>query len=260
MEEVLRHAAELGYDGVELAPFTLARVITELSQERRRQIRDAAKRAGIEICGLHWLLAKTSGFHLTHPEASVRRATAEYLCELVECCAELRGKVMVLGSPQQRNVPAGVDAEQAREWAASTLTNAVRRAEERAVTICFEPLAATETNFINTAAEAVAFAERMASPAMKIVLDVKAMCAEGRPIPEIVLESGRSTAHFHANDQNLKGPGFGEIDFRPIASALRQIAYRGYVSVEVFDFSDGAETIAEKSLRYLRSVFDAECI
>jgi sugar phosphate isomerase/epimerase len=151
---------------------------------------------------------------------------------------------------------ADVSSEQAREWACGTFRDAVAVAEQRGVTICFEPLAPAETNFINTAAEALEFVQRLPSPAFKIILDVKAMCSEQKPIPQIIRESRPHFAHFHANDKNLKGPGFGNVDFRPIAASLNEVGYDGFVSVEVFNFDEGAETIAAKSLEYLRTVFD----
>lgn len=255
IEAVMAYAAGIGYDGIELAPFTLARTVTEISPARRRQIRDSAARLGIEICGFHWLLARTEGLHLSHLDCAVRERTGKYLCALVDCCADFGGKVLVLGSPQQRNILSGVTPEQAWEWATVTVTDAVRRAEERAVVLCLEPLAPAETNFINSAAQAIRFVQQFNSPAMQIVLDVKAMCAEPGPIPEIIRQSWPRFAHFHANDSNLKGPGFGNVDYRPIAAALKEVGYAGYISVEVFQFEEGPEEIATRSLEYLRKVF-----
>jgi sugar phosphate isomerase/epimerase len=254
-EAVLEHCARIGYDAIEIAPFTLAKTAGDITPAHRRQIRDTAAGRGIEICGLHWLLARTEGFHLNHPEAAIRRRTSDYLCELVNCCADLGGKTLVLGSPQQRNRLPGVTDHAAWEFAAETLTGPVRRAEERGTVICLEPLAPAETNFINTAAEAIRSAGQFNSAAMKIVLDVKAMCSEAQPIPEIIRQSAPHFAHFHANDKNLKGPGFGDVDFRPIAGALRETGYDGYVSVEVFNFDEGPEIISARSLEYLRASF-----
>jgi sugar phosphate isomerase/epimerase len=97
--------------------------------------------------------------------------------------------------------------------------------------------------------------EQFHSPNFKIILDVKAMCTEAKPIPQIIGESCPHFAHFHANDKNLKGPGFGDVDFKPIAAALKQVGYDGYVSVEVFNFDEGPEVIASKSLEYLEATF-----
>lgn len=252
---VFEHCARLGYDAVELAPFTLAKLVGDVTAAERRTIRETAARCGIEICGLHWLLARTKGFHLCHSDAAIRKRTSAYLCELVDCCADLGGRILVLGSPQQRNRPPELTAAEAWDLATETLAGAVRRAEKRGAVICFEPLSPSETNFINTAAEAIRFAGQFKSAAMKIVLDVKAMCSEGQPLPDIIRQSAPHFAHFHANDKNLKGPGFGEVDFRPIAAALRETGYKGCVSVEVFDYEDGAEMIASRSLDYLRATF-----
>jgi sugar phosphate isomerase/epimerase len=174
----------------------------------------------------------------------------------VEFCGDLGGQFMVVGSPKQRNILEGVSPEQAWDWAAAAFRQPVRRAEDREVTICFEPLAPSETNFINTAADAIRLTEQVQSPRFKIILDVKAMSSEARPIPQIIAESWPHFAYFHANDKNLKGPGFGEIDFKPIAAALKQVGYDGYVSVEVFNFEEGPEAIASRSIQYLRQVFD----
>jgi sugar phosphate isomerase/epimerase len=81
------------------------------------------------------------------------------------------------------------------------------------------------------------------------------MCSEAKPIPQVIRETWPNFAHFHANDQNLKGPGFGEVDYKPIAAALKEVGYQGYVSVEVFSFDEGAEAIATRSLEYLKRVF-----
>jgi sugar phosphate isomerase/epimerase len=255
-EAVLEYCAKLGYDGLEIAPFTLAKTAGEISPRQRRRLRQAAASAGVEICGLHWLLARTEGLCLNHPDAAVRERTGRYLCDLVDCCADLGGRALVLGSPQQRNILPGLTAQQAWDLAAQTLADAVLRAESRGAVICLEPLSPAETNFINTAAEAIRFARQFNSAAMKIILDVKAMCSEPEPIPHIIRQSWPHFAHFHANDKNLKGPGFGDVDFGPIAAALGQTGYDGWVSVEVFKFDEGPEAIASRSLEYLRRTFN----
>jgi sugar phosphate isomerase/epimerase len=256
LEDVFAHAAKLGYAGVEIAPFTLANSVTEISATERQRIRNLAARNNITVVGLHWLLVKPEGLYLNHPDAGIRSHTANYFVELVDCCADFGGTIMVVGSPKQRNVLAGVSQQQAWDWTTQTFRDAVKRAEDRGVTICFEPLSPAETNFINTAAEAIDFVQSFQSPAFKIILDVKAMCSETKPIPQIIRASQPHFAHFHANDRNLKGPGFGDVDFKPIAAALREAKYDGFVSVEVFKFDEGAAIIAGQSLEYLRSIFD----
>jgi sugar phosphate isomerase/epimerase len=161
----------------------------------------------------------------------------------------------VVGSPKQRNVMDGVTYEQAWKWATEVFIPAVKRGEARGVTICFEPLAPVETNFVTTAAEGIRFAKQFNSRAMSVILDVKAMSSEPKPIQQIIRESRGDFVYFHANDPNLKGPGFGEMDFKPIAAALRDVGYDGVVSVEVFKFEEGPDVIAGQSLAYLKRTF-----
>jgi sugar phosphate isomerase/epimerase len=257
IDETLNRAADIGYQAVEIAPFTLASTVTEVPTSERTRIRDIAARAGIAICGIHWVLVQTEGMHLTHPDPSVRRRTSRYIGDLVEFCADIGGRTIVLGSPKQRQRMEGVTEAEAWEWAAATLGEGVRRAEERGIILCIEPLAPSETNFLNTAEDAVRFAAQFASRSMKIVLDVNAMSSESKPVPQIIRESWPHFAHFHANDSNRKGPGFGDVQFPPILKALREVGYDGYVSVEVFDFEEGPETIATRSLKCLRQ---SQCV
>lgn len=244
-----------GYDAIEIAPFTLAKSVTDISVAERKRIAAMAQDHGLEISGIHWVLVQTEGMHLIHPDPTVRCRTADYFCHLVDFCADIGGKFVIVGSPKQRNVPPNVSTQQAWGWAASALRKSVTQAKERDVTLCFEPLAPSETNFINTAAEAIYFTQQFDSPHCKAILDTKAMCSESKSIPQIVRESWPHFAYFHANDKNLKGPGFGDVDFHPIAAALREVGYNGYVSVEVFNFEEGPEVIASKSIEYLKQTF-----
>lgn len=255
LRDTFEFAARTGYDAVEIAPFTIAKSVTDVSAEQRREIKELAAQSGIAISGIHWVLVQTEGLHLTHPDAAVRERTGRYFCDLVDFCGDLGGQFIIVGSPKQRNLENGVSFEQGWHWATAVFRDAVMRAEQRGITICFEPLAASETNFINTAAQAIEFVRQLNTPHFKIILDVKAMCSEELPIPEIIKNSWPHFAYFHANDKNLKGPGFGDVDFAPIGAALRSVGYQGYASVEVFKFDEGPQVIATKSLETLKRTF-----
>lgn len=255
LQDAMLFAKEAGYDGIELAPFTLAKYVTDISESERSKIRDTAKKIGIDIVGIHWVLVQADGMYLTHPDKEVRKRTSEYFCELVDFCSDVGGRVIVVGSPRQRNVMDGVNYQQAWKWATEVFKQPVELAFERGVVICLEPLSPAETNFINTAQEAIEFLNQFNNPAFRLILDVKAMCSETKPITQIIKESSEYLAHFHANDKNLKGPGSGDVDFHPIAQALKEIGYNNYVSVEVFKFDEGAKEIATRSIQYLKNVF-----
>ncbi len=253
-EKIFKLAAECGYRGVEIAPFTIDPDVRKITPQTRAQLRQQAGQSGVELVGLHWLLSKTEGFHLTSSDAAVRRETAAYLIELGRFCHDLGGKVMVFGSPKQRNLLPGVSRAEGLKYALEVLRSVLPTLADLGVILALEPLSPRTTNFMTTAAEAVELAEMVDSPNCRLLLDCLAMNSEGVPLPDLIRRHGQWLVHFHANDPNSRGPGMGKLDFLPIFQALRDVDYRGWVSVEVFDTSPGGETIARQSIEYMRQV------
>jgi sugar phosphate isomerase/epimerase len=250
-EKAFAFARELGYTGIEFAPFTMNTNAREITAQRRREVRQQAEAAGLEVVGLHWLLAFTEGYYLTTPDPEVRRNTSEYLGDLARLCSDLGGRVMVLGSPKQRNLLPGVTLDQAMEYAADVLRRAMPVIEECGVVLAVEPLGPEEGDFLLTAEEGIELIRLVDSPRCRLHLDVKAMSSESRPVPDIIRSSAAYLEHFHANDPNRRGPGMGDVDFLPILAALGEIGYQGWVSVEVFDYTPGVEALARDSIQYL---------
>src|SRR5258708_26505273 len=93
--------------------------------------------------------------------------------------------------------------------------------------------------------------ERIDHPNFALHQDVKAMTAEAVTVPDLIRKFAKWTRHFHANDPNRRGPGFGDTDFHPIFRALQESGYRGWVSVEVFDYSPDPDAIARSSIHYM---------
>ena len=247
-------AAACGYTGLEVAPFTLCGLATDLGPAARAEIGRTIVRSGLECVGLHWLLAKTEGFHVAHPDADVRRRTVDYLGALARLCRDLGGGVLVFGSPKQRSLLPGVSPEAAVGHLHETFSRLVPALEKTDTVLALEPLSPAETDVLTTAAETCRLIDRIGSPHVRLHLDVKAMDSEELPVPEIIHASARHLEHFHANDPNLQGPGFGTVDFQPIVAALTEISYAGWVSVEVFDYAPGPERLARESLSYMQRV------
>ena len=253
--EQCRIIADVGYTGIEVAPFSISDDLASVPAATLSEMKNTASDCGLEIIGLHWLLAKTNGLYLTSPDADVRTATVDYLKLLADTCAALGGRVLVFGSPQQRNLLAGVTTEQAMDYAAEVFRAAMPTFQEHDVVLCMEPLTKKETDFINTCADAVSLMKIVDHPSFVLHQDVKAMLgAESDSVPELIHRHHDICGHFHVNDTNLLGPGMGETDYHPILKALLDVSYQGWVSVEVFDYSPGAEKIAKKSMDYLKQV------
>ena len=245
--------AATGYDGIELAPYTLAGRVDEISPAARRELAAIAGDLGLAITGLHWLLAQPPGLQLLAPDAATRSRTIDHLRSLVDLCADLGGRVMVFGSPYQRSRPEGVSPAVAQAWAVDAFRQVGDAAAARGVTLCLEALPADLTNVLTTNAEVAAFVAALAHPHVGMMVDVKSMSSERMPIVDNLRTWAGRFAHVHANDANGRGPGFGTVDFRPVLVTLQDQGYEGFVSVEVFDFTGGAELIAARSLEYLRA-------
>jgi D-psicose/D-tagatose/L-ribulose 3-epimerase len=245
-------AAALGYDGLEVAPFTLG-------EASSADLRRAASDAGIAISGLHWLLRQPEGLSITSSDAAVRARTLEAMRRQIQLCAELGGSVLVHGSPAQRRLPPGEEAA-ARERGIEAFATVAAHAQAAGVVYCIEPLAAPEADFIHTVAEAAAIVQAIGQPALRTMLDCCAAArAEAEPVPAVLarwLPTGL-LAHVQVNDPNLRGPGQGALAFADILRTLRQHGYAGWVAVEPFDYHPDGPLAAARAIGYLRGLMEA---
>lgn len=253
-------AAALGYQGLEVAPFTLAADPLAISDAQARGFARIAADHGLAITGLHWLLVAPAGLSIVSSDAAVRERTASAMVRLVELCAAMGGRYLVHGSPKQRSVPAGESPDTARERALGCFAQAARAAERCGVTYCLEPLARAETDFVNTVAEGVAIVDAVGSPAFRTMLDCSAAGqAEAEPVEALIRRwwpTGK-LAHVQLNDPNRRAPGQGAMRFAPILAALREVGYGGALAVEPFDYVPDGPGCAARAIGYLRGVLEA---
>ncbi|HET8726507.1 MAG TPA: sugar phosphate isomerase/epimerase family protein [Alphaproteobacteria bacterium] len=258
-ERQCAYAAMLGYDGLEIAPFTLADDPRSLTDGRAAEVRRVAADHGLRITGLHWLMLAPDGLSITDADPVVRQSTEDVLKSLVDLCAALDGAVLVHGSPKQRNLP--VDgAGDARKRAIDYFAAAGAAAGRAGVTYCVEPLAPRETNFINTVEEAVSILEAVGEPALKTMVDTaSAGVAEALSVPELLdrwLPTGH-IAHIQVNDTNRRGPGQGKDRFAPIFAALRRNGWDRVVAVEPFEYLPDGPACAARAIGYIRGLLEA---
>ncbi len=256
-EDQCRFASELGYAGLEVAPFTLSGNPHILPAEERVRLRRAAEKSGIEITSLHWLLLVPEGLSITSPDRDVRERTLGVMSGLVNLCSDLGGRTLVHGSPGQRNFSG--DRDDAMAWAAELFSRAAEEAGKAGVVYCIEPLTDKETNFVNTIAEAVELVEKVGSPYFRTMLDTKAASgAEKETITELIhkwVPSGM-IRHVHLNDPGLSAPGQGELRFRDILAALEVSDYQGVLAVEPFDYFPDGRSQAARAIGYLQGVLE----
>ena len=253
-------AAAVGYDGLEVAPFTLADDPLALSASRVAGVRRAAADAGVAITGLHWLLVKPEGLSVTSPDRAVRARTIDAMRRLVDLCAALGGRYLVHGSPAQRRTPEGTDLASARARIAEALAAAARSAQDAGVLYLIEPLPRDETDQINTLDEAVALVREVGSPALATMLDAKsAALSEHTAAPDLLdrwLPQG-VIRHVQLNDRNRRGPGQGTDRIAPIVAALLRNGYDGDVAVEPFEYVPDGPACAARAAGYVRGLLEA---
>jgi sugar phosphate isomerase/epimerase len=251
------YAAAVGYDGLELAPYTVSAEPHRLPSPERARLRRVAADAGVPITGLHWLLVTPPGLSITSPDDGVRARTVEVMRGLVELCADLGGRYLVHGSPRQRAVADGEDQAAALGRARECWAAAAEAAGAAGLLYCIEPLGRAATRVVNTVEEAVAVVREVDHPALRAMIDTSAAAAtEDEPVPAVLdrwLPTGL-IGHVHLNDPNRRGPGEGELQFAPILRALAEGGYCGMAAVEPFVYEPDGPGCAARAIGYVRGV------
>jgi D-psicose/D-tagatose/L-ribulose 3-epimerase len=259
LERQCEMAAHLGYEGLEIAPFTLSSSPEKISTAEARRIRAAVEAAGLVVTGLHWLLVKPEGLSLTDPDPAVRVRTLEVMTRLTALCAELGGAVLVHGSPKQRQIATGETHAVALARLQDGLAQAAEAAAEAGVIYCIEPLSRQETSVVNTIAEAAELVRSIGHPQLRTMIDCSAAgLTEGESVPALIdrwLPTGL-IAHIQVNDPNRRGPGQGEMKFAKILSALKRQRYAGTLAVEPFDYVPDGPGVAAFAAGYLRGLLE----
>ena len=248
---------EAGYTGVEIAAFTLVEEsVNELSAQQRQQMVKDMQNAGIKCVRLHWLLAPPpQGLHFTTPDTEVRQRTVAYLNDLIDFCGDLGGPVMIFGSPKQRNT-VGISVDEAKQYFAEGLASVADHAQERNVKILIEPLDTSQTDVVNTMAEAVQIVNKINHPAIQTMFDFHNTPDETEPFDVLVKKYYDHIYHVHVQEMDGKHLGTGDAvtEFVPTFQLLKDLNYNKWVSLEVFDFSPGGRTIAQESMRVLKEI------
>ena len=259
--EVLRHlpfneqaqlSAALGYDGLEVAPFTLHPDAPHcLSKAMRNEFRRMAEDVGQPIAGLHWLLVAPSGLSIT--EASLHDKTCDVMRALIDLAVDLGATYLVHGSPAQRKVTFPGDAERAE----AAFSKAALHAQSAGLIYLLEPLDPGQTNWASSLAEALDIVARIGNPALCSMLDVSAAGNGEAEAPDTLLRrhmaSGRIT-HVHLNDRNRRALGQGQDQFAPILRALTETGYQGICGVEPFEYHPDPAACAARAIGYLRGI------
>ncbi|HSB14490.1 MAG TPA: sugar phosphate isomerase/epimerase family protein [Bryobacteraceae bacterium] len=244
---------QAGYSGIEIAPFTLAEDPAAITGAQRREYRAVMESEGLAFVGLHWLMVAPKGLHVTTPDKALREKSWLHVRHLVDLCAGLGPDgVMIFGSPKQRNALGGLSRAQATRHFVDGLAAIAPHAAERGVTILVEALPPKDTDVVTSLDEAAAIVREINHPAIRTMFDTHNAIAEVEPHASLVDRYFDLIRHLHVNEMDGRHPGTGDYDFKSVLKVFARRGYQQWVSLEVFDFSAGAEKIASDSLRFLQ--------
>jgi sugar phosphate isomerase/epimerase len=252
--DVCKAIRRAGYSGIEIAPFTLSDDPAAIPTDKRREYRSVIESEGLQFVGLHWLLMAPKGLHVTTPDKALRQRSWQYLRKLIDLCADLgEGGIMVFGSPKQRSTTGGLSPAEATGHFIDGLAGVAPHAAQRGVAVLVEALPKEQCDVVLTLDEAVAIVRQIKSPGIRTMFDTHNAVDELDSHASLVERHFELIRHVHINEIDGRHPGTGSYDFKPVFEVLRRRVYRGWVSLEVFDFTAGAEKIAQDSLRYIET-------
>jgi sugar phosphate isomerase/epimerase len=253
--ESCRFVKQCGYEGLEIAHFTLAADPGSITAGQRREYRDILAGEGLAFVGLHWVMVAPPGLHVTTPDQGLRSRSWDHIRRLVDLCADLGPNgVIVFGSPKQRSTVDGATREEATRNFVEGLRSVAPLAEARGVTVLVEALPSNQTDVILSLDEAAAIVRGIGSPAIQTMFDTHNAVEETEPHSVLVERHFDLIRHVHVNENDGGHCGTGDYDFLTLLETLARLDYRGWVSLEAFDFRPGPERIAQESITCLEGL------
>jgi len=225
---------ELGLDFIEIPLMCLETLDAAAAKARLRQ-------AGLDVCTSTVLLGDTD---ITHEDAAIRRKGVEYLKACVLATHNL-GATNFSGVIYSQHVKPTVKrpTQQTWQWAADSLSEVARFAQEYGVTLGLEPVNRYETYLVNTCAQARVLMGMIGEPNVKIHLDTYHMNIEEKSFYAATKVAGADLIHYHLCENDRGIPGTGLVDWDGIFKALAEIGYQGYAALESFvDCTDNMNT------------------
>ena len=216
--------ASHGFDGIEIAPFTLFNEDGRLTADTIKMVRRSLADSGLGFAGFHWLFARPAGLFMVSENVAVRARAWNQLCHLLEAAGELGGGPLTFGSPQQRD--SGAQPKQvARKYLAEGLLSLCGLAASCNSSVLIEALQSADTNMINTLDEASAFIDEVACPSVSGMFDFHNCGDESLSWDELIRRHKRIIKHVHLNTTDGGYPLHPDADYLAAFKALKGSGY-----------------------------------
>ncbi|HET9495540.1 MAG TPA: sugar phosphate isomerase/epimerase [Chloroflexia bacterium] len=232
LDEGIAALGALGYDACELS-------LRDPGEVDPGWLEDALAASGLVVSNVATGRAYyEEGLSLASPDPAVRRASVERLAEHSRLAARL-GSALTIGGIRGL-LPKDGTAPARRADAAAAFGEAAAYAASLGVQVLLEPINRYETNYLNTAEQALEFLEEARSPQAQLLLDTFHMNIEEVSISEAFRQAGARLGYVHFVDSNRRAPGSGHTDFDAVLRALEETGYGGYLGMEILPWPDDA--------------------
>ena len=222
---------KLGYDILEFQ----AQPLLEMTNEECRAIKKYADERGIK---LSYSLGLNPKYDISNPDKEVRAGGIEYLSNIVRKIAVMEGELFSGVTYAGWGIPSYFVDEAEKEAlycrSVQSMKEVMKVAEKEGVTVCCEAVNRFESPLVNTAAEAIRYADLVDSKNIGIHLDTYHMNIEENNIGDAIRLVGKRLRHFHTGENNRNVPGRGHLDWDEIFKALKDIDYKNDIVSEPF--------------------------
>jgi fructoselysine 3-epimerase len=251
LEEAIRRIARIGYDGIEIGCAAPHAWPVHLGAARRRDLKSLIQDEGLAAVSLLPAPGGGPGHNPCSPLVEERAATIAHYKEVVDLAHDL-GAPRVLFIAGWRVF--GTSREDAWGWSREALIAVARHAADRGITIVIEPTSA-DSNLVDTAGEALQLRDDAGLPNVKVMFDTYHVLYRNEVSSDYVYEMAPHLAHVHCADTDRLPPGEGAVDWPGVLQALKDIAFDGYLTMEIGFATRKAEPdrYARSALTYLKS-------
>jgi D-psicose/D-tagatose/L-ribulose 3-epimerase len=245
-----------GFNGIEIAPFTLFGNVTSIPKTTINMILKSLNNSGLEFAGLHWLFVKPENLHITSPDKKTREASWDHLKMLLTLAGELGGGYLTLGSPKQR-MALDISVTEAWKYMEEGLESVAGTAADCNSTVCLEALASGDTNVINTLKESTELINRIDRDSISGMFDFHNCGDEKESWVELIRNYKDIIKHVHLNTPSGGHPLPEDSEnYMESFSALKEINYNSWVSLEIFTIPEDPENILSETAAFLRRVLE----
>ena len=250
LEETIKRIAGIGYDGIEIGAAAPHAYPAHLSKERRKEIKKVLDDNGIAVSSMLPAPGGGPGFNVASPLAEERQEAIDQYKKVIELCSDLGGPtVMYIAGWQIYGTP----RIQAWNWSREALSEIVKTATDFGVMLVVEPTP-TDSNLVESCDDAIELMEQVGAKNVGLMFDTQHAYYRNEVPTDYVYRMGKDLRHIHLSEFGRLPPGTGRGDFVGLVAALREIDYKGYLTMEIgFNRRDvEPDLVARQAYDYLK--------